>query len=181
MVGCLLVGVAQSNKSTDLLHDAIRRGSLKDVKTALGNEADLNHRGPGGQTPLMQATLQGHAEIVEHLLTLAPDWSIGEEQGYTPMHGAGFQGRAEVMKILLRHGLDPNDRHRDGFTPLHRACWGAEARHTDTVRVLVEEGHVDPNQLTSDGKTPMAITRNTATKQLLKSYGGKATSPRPEL
>lgn len=43
-----------------------------------------------------------------------------------------FKGRAEIAKILIAHGLDASDRHNDGYTPIHRACWGREARHTET-------------------------------------------------
>ena len=42
------------------------------------------------------------------------------------------KGRAEIAKILIAHGLDASDRHNDGYTPIHRACWGREARHTET-------------------------------------------------
>ena len=63
---------------------------------------------------------------------MGADSSIPEKDGYTPMHGAGFQGRAEIAKILIDHGLDKSDRHGDGYTPMLRACWGKEARHTQT-------------------------------------------------
>ena len=43
-----------------------------------------------------------------------------------------LKGRAEIAKILIAHGLDASDRHNDGYTPIHRACWGREARHTET-------------------------------------------------
>ena len=53
--------------------------------------ADINTRGPGGQTPLMNAVLSGKLNAVKVLLSLGADTSIGEKDGYTPMHGAGFQ------------------------------------------------------------------------------------------
>ena len=49
-----------------------------------------------------------------------------------PMILNPFKGRAEIAKILIAHGLDASDRHNDGYTPIHRACWGREARHTET-------------------------------------------------
>merc|ERR1719231_88848 len=117
------------------------------MKKALDAGAGLNVQGPGGQSPLMHAVLGGKTKAVKFLLKRGADAAVAEKDGYTPMHGAGFQGRAEIAKMLIDHGLDPFDRHRDGYTPIHRACWGAEARHTDTVRVLLEAG-VEPNEPT---------------------------------
>jgi ankyrin repeat protein len=68
---------------------------------------------------------------------------------------------------LLKHGLNPSDVHKDGFTPLHRACWGAEERHTDFVRVLLDNG-VLPDEMASDGSRPCDYTRNTNTAKLIK-------------
>lgn len=31
---------------------------------------------------------------------------------------------------------------QDGVTPIHRACWGSQQRHTDTVRMFLEDGKV---------------------------------------
>eukprot|EP00299_Pterocystis_sp_00344_P001433 c11272_g1_i1.p1 GENE.c11272_g1_i1~~c11272_g1_i1.p1 ORF type:complete len:174 (-),score=45.44 c11272_g1_i1:68-589(-) len=150
------------------IFDAIRNDHL-DVLRSLIDSKNINLPGPGQQTPLMAATLQGKAEIVEYLLSAGANPSIEEKDGYTPMHGAGFQGRANVAKVLIAAGLDPNDRHSDGFTPLHRACWGREQRHTDTVQVFLEAG-VDPNQRDSAGRTPIELTSNPKTKALLQNF-----------
>ena len=118
---------------------AVRANDAALVKEALMG-ASINTIGPGGQTPLMHAVLQGKAVAVEELLRQGADVTIGEKDGYTPMHGAGFQGRAQIAKALIAHGLDPNDTHRDGYSAIHRACWGREKRHTATVRVLLDAG-----------------------------------------
>lgn len=68
----------------------------------ISNGQDINQRGPGGQTPLMNAVLSGQTEVVKALLELGADHKIPEKDGYTPMHGAGFQGL--VWKILFSHG-----------------------------------------------------------------------------
>jgi ankyrin repeat protein len=74
------------------------------------------------------------------------------------MHGAGFQGRATIASKLIKYGIRPNDFHSDGYSPIHRAAWGRESRHTETVRVLITEGKVDPNTLSKDGKTAFDMT-----------------------
>ena len=155
-------------------HDAIAADDAVQLKKLIEtfpgglNEPDDN----GGQTPLMNAVLSGKTEAVRTLLAAGADTSIGERDGYTPMHGAGFQGRAEIAKILVDHGLNPSDRHPDGFTPIHRACWGKEKRHTDTVKVLLEAG-VHPEEPSGRGDTPVKMTQNEKTRELLHYYTHK--------
>ena len=126
-----------------------------------------------GQTPIMAAILRGKSAIFEYLLRENADVTIGERDGYTPAHGAGFQGRPDIMKLLNEHGVDVlGDKHTDGFYPLHRACWGREARHTETVRYLLTAG-VNVNLAGNSGKTCLDMTLNQGTIQLLKEHGGK--------
>eukprot|EP00195_Chlamydomonas_chlamydogama_P014942 CAMPEP_0202909808 /NCGR_PEP_ID=MMETSP1392-20130828/50328_1 /ASSEMBLY_ACC=CAM_ASM_000868 /TAXON_ID=225041 /ORGANISM="Chlamydomonas chlamydogama, Strain SAG 11-48b" /LENGTH=222 /DNA_ID=CAMNT_0049599677 /DNA_START=254 /DNA_END=922 /DNA_ORIENTATION=- len=160
------------------LYGAARTNDVEGVRKAIADGADLNQRGQGGQTPIMAATLSGSTDVVKLLLDEyrgKVDLSIGEQDGYTPMHGAGFQGRHAVARLLLDAGLNPSDRHRDGYTPIHRACWGTEKRHTKTVKVLLEEGKVDVDEL-SNGMTPLDSAMrngNSRTIKLLKSMGAR--------
>merc|ERR1711971_722395 len=158
---------------------AIRGGKEKDVKRILEENVDslasfINKQDPpSGQTPLMMAVLMGKEEVVRLLLKEpAVDASIPEKDGYTPFHGAGFQGRANIARMLIKdsRGLDPSDRHKDGFQPIHRACWGGEARHAETVKVLVEEGGVAWDSK-GKGKTCLQITQNSKTKAWLREWG----------
>jgi len=163
----------------DEVFAAIRGGKENYVKRILEENSEslesfINQQDPAsGQTPLMMAVLMGKEEVVRMLLKLpVVDASIPEKDGYTPFHGAGFQGRASIARMLIKdsRGLDPNDRHKDGFQPIHRACWGMEARHAETVKVLVEEGGV-PWDSKGKGKTPLQITQNSKTKAWLKEWG----------
>jgi ankyrin repeat protein len=115
-------------------------------------------------------------ECVQLLLEKGADVTIGEQDGYTPTHGAGFQGRTEVMSLLLKHGLNPLDQHKDGYSAIHRASWGKEQRHTDTVRVLLEEGNVPYDLKAANGKTPMEMTQNPATLALLEEKQQQAAA-----
>ena len=68
----------------------------------ISNGQDINQRGPGGQTPLMNAVLSGQTEVVKALLELGADYKIPEKDGYTPMHGAGFQGLVEKNNFAYK-------------------------------------------------------------------------------
>jgi len=169
---CLLVG--QQRCSAESVFAAVARDDAAAVTSLAVGDA-LNAKGPGGQSPLMHAVLTGKPVAVGALLKLGADPTVAEQDGYTPMHGAGFQGRAAIATMLVAAGLDPSDRHRDGFTPLHRACWGGDARHTETVVVLLEAG-VSPGEKSSDGKVCAQVTQNAGTLSALKAWqekGGK--------
>ncbi|WIA28268.1 hypothetical protein OEZ86_010822 [Tetradesmus obliquus] len=176
--GPQLQAAAASSDPTAQLEAAARSNDVAAAQQAIQDGADVNAQGGGGQTPIMAATLSGSTDIVRFLLdehSSRVDTSIGEKDGYTPMHGAGFQGRADIARLLIAAGLNPSDRHRDGFTPIHRACWGRQQRHTDTVRVLLEDGKVDVNEL-ANGNTPLDSalgSGNEATVALIRSKGGR--------
>ena len=148
--------------------------NVEAVKLALQAGASINVVDEAsGQTPIMAATLRGKSAIVHYLLQANADVTIGERDGYTPAHGAGFQGRSDIMKLLNKYGVDVlGDKHTDGFYPLHRACWGREARHTETVRYLLSTVGVDVNLASDTGKTCLDMTQNQGTIQLLMEYGG---------
>lgn len=148
------------------IHEAVESNRGKYVKAAIAAGADVNEIGAGGQTPLMHAVLAGKEKAVKALLAAGADTSIGEKDGYTPMHGAAFQGRAAIAKMLIKHGLNPSDMHTDGYTPLHRACWGREARHTDTVWAFLDAG-VPPDEPSADGKRPIEMATNNDNTRLL--------------
>ena len=168
----LLATALAASTSASVLHELVGAppdsGAIDSLAKSLDAGHDINEIGPhGGQTPLMQAVLTGNDAAVKLLLARGADTTIGEKDGYTPCHGAGFQGRAAIMKALIAHGLPcTTDRHGDGFTPLHRACWGHEARHTETVRVLLKAG-APVDQPTNTGQLPVDITKNEATRKLL--------------
>jgi ankyrin repeat protein len=174
----LCQGDQSSSTSTsydnDLLEAAFN-GNVPGVRAAIMAGANPNAQDPGsGQTALMGATLRGHTNIVQLLLSSEyrdrVDVTIAEKDGYTPAHGAGFQGRADIMQVLFDHQINiKDDFHSDGYAPIHRACWGREQRHTDTVRLLGALG-VDlrlPGRKNGGTVVCADMTTNPATQRLL--------------
>lgn len=164
-----------------LLYSAVN-GDLAGVQKALNEDgARVNIRQPNtGQTPLMIASLRGHADIVEYLLTRSDtDPSVPEKDGYTPAHGAGFQGRVHVMKALHEAGINVvDDFAQDGYAPFHRACWGRREHHTETIQYLYEHAGVDiHNFAAQNGKTCRDMTQNPDTIAYLE----KTLSEKDEL
>jgi ankyrin repeat protein len=148
-------------------------GRVRYCKQALADGAELDAQHPiSKQTALMGAVLAGNDRIVAYLLGRGADAGVPEKDGYTPMHGAGFQGRAAVARALLAHGISPaGTPHRDGFLPIHRACWGAEQRHADTVRALLEAGTDPADAAASDGRSLLEIcSQNAAAKKVVLEF-----------
>lgn len=141
------------------LFEAVTSDVPDQIAHAINGGSDINTIGPGGQTPLMFAVLGGKYQSAKWLLENGADTSIPEKDGYTPFHGAGFQGRYKIAQLLIDHGLDPRDKHKDGFEPIHRACWGAEERHMETVKVLIRNG-VPYDAPASNGKKPLDMARS---------------------
>ena len=126
----------------------------------------LNEVGSNGMTPLMTAVTNGKHKVVKPLLKAGADATIANAEGYTVMHVAAEKGQYRVIQVLITHGLDPRDRHEDGLVPLHRAV---AKGHTDTVKSLLN-AEVPVDEPTSDGRTPMDLAPDLATKEVLGKF-----------
>ena len=66
------------------IFEQVQKDSMAGIKQALKeNPKIINSRGPGEQTPLMHAVLQGKVKAVKYLLKKGADVTIGEKDGYT--------------------------------------------------------------------------------------------------
>ena len=79
------------------------------VKALLARGADVNARERRGQTALMWAAAEGHAEVVEALLRAGADFRTPLPSGFTPLFFAVREGRTEVVRVLLKAGADVNE------------------------------------------------------------------------
>ena len=112
-------GQAQSNNHAksyaqqELQHIVI--GALEiidlDVKP---KRADLNTRGPGGQSLLHSAAFLDLYRLVASLLARGANVDVRDNNGLTPLHMASLQGNAMVIRKLRSSGSDPTIRSLDG-------------------------------------------------------------------
>ncbi|CAM9239848.1 unnamed protein product [Ectocarpus sp. 13 AM-2016] len=134
------------------LHKAAHFGSADRTRALLSSGAfDVNQGDPKGFTPLMLASMEGHAHIVKILLDNGANASIVASDRGTALGVAAQNGHAEVAKILVDAGADIEGQTSDGCTPLHVAAYEG---HPVVMRVLIEAG-ANPNSRISDGSTPM--------------------------
>ena len=91
-----------------------------------------------------------------------------------PLHSAIANRRIEITRRLLEHGADVNAMQADDFTPLHEA---AQNGLLDVTQWLLERGVKVNPRLSSNGKTPLALTlehNHEDVAELLEQHGAVA-------
>jgi uncharacterized protein len=140
------------------LHDAARDGDLEQVRTLIGQGADVNALGENGEPPLILAILGGQpgvfdeggftplhaAAYVDNVdaaeLLLAKDADVNDQQnkaGVTPLSVAAEEGSAAVVQLLIERGAALEAAEQNGYTPLTRALWRG---HKEVVMLLQRSG-----------------------------------------
>ena len=89
-------------------------------------KADLHARDKDNDTPLHEATLNGHTNVVKCFLgrfECSP--TVKGFEGRSILHCASMTGYVELVEILLtQYNLDPLPVDDNGSTPLHHAALG---------------------------------------------------------
>ena len=105
-----------------------------------------------GDTPILRAVTQGHAEVVKFLATKIKDPNEpADSNGKTPIHIAAKLGHTEIVKILAPHVKGPSIADVDGITPLYLDAMNG---HIEVVKFLASVMK-DPNAPDQDGETPL--------------------------
>ncbi|PKI72062.1 hypothetical protein CRG98_007519 [Punica granatum] len=88
-----------------LLHDAAVEGNVPSLLRLLEEDRFALHRVVSGcfdQTPLHVASMLGHLEFVQEILTRNPDMARAlDSQRSSPLHLAAAKGHVEMVKLLL--------------------------------------------------------------------------------
>lgn len=182
MVRLLLEAGADANtvlhNKKPILFSAAAVGVLGSVQELVNHGAKVDARDPQfGQSALMIAANEGHADVVNYLLEQGADPNaetmvVGEERWVRPNSQRGFG-----FGIGIIRGGTPADRGRRDpipgkMTPL---LYAARSDHADVAGLLLDAG-ADINQEEANGIFPllMAISNNKmATANMLIERGSK--------
>jgi ankyrin repeat protein len=87
------------------------------------------------RTPLHEAAMEGHREIVELLISKDADVNVKSADGTTPLHFAARHNG--IAELLIDKGADVNAKGWKGLTPLHEA---ASNGHKEIAEQLIAKG-----------------------------------------
>jgi ankyrin repeat protein len=125
---------ARNMHGDSALRLAAYQGQLSLVKRLVEAGAQLEME---GWTPLIYATFNGHAEVVEYLLSKGADINAVSESGMTALMAAARGGYADLAKRLVALGADIDLKDTNGRTALD---WATRARNTTIADFLTEQG-----------------------------------------
>ena len=156
---------------TAMLEEAAN-GNTAAVKGWLDKGVDVNMRGNGNNTPIMEAAFAGKLETVKLLLDHGADISAKKDDGETvtslggghkdvsdlfrsvsALVAASSTGDIKGAKDLIDKGTPVNGLDSNGQSALTEAAWNGK---TEMVKLLLEKG-ANPNLKKADGQTPLAL------------------------
>ncbi|XP_035703978.1 ankyrin repeat domain-containing protein 17 isoform X5 [Folsomia candida] len=156
VVKCLIAAGAKVNAETDETHETALTlsacgGFLEAVDTLVNKGADIEL---GASTPLMEASQEGHYQVVKYLLDKNAQIHRETQTGDTALSYASENGHVDVVQLLVENGANPEHLSEGGRTPLMKACRGG---HVDVIKFLLTRG-VDVNRQTaSNDHTPLSL------------------------
>ena len=92
--------------------------SVKQLTEIAGSRLNLN-KVHNNMTFLYAACANGHADVVEYLLSKGADATISLKGDMTPLHIASQDGHDKIVELLLAHGALPETKDGQGKMALH--------------------------------------------------------------
>lgn len=170
--GHQVIAEVRSQTEFPKLMNAATTGDAQTIKTLI-EEFGLNPDAsdPTGRTPLMAASYNGKADIVELLLNARVSIDAKDSSGCTALMFACFKGQMSCVNLLIEMGANVNEAANNGSTPL---IFCAQHGYHHVVRLLLDKG-ADPRVKDKRGFSAIeAAKRNgfAETKRILEAFGG---------
>jgi len=111
--------------NTTALISASQAGNTQtvlDIINNLNTPIDINEQDSEGATALHYAALNGHLEIVKHLIEHNAKVNIKTQEGRTPLHCATFGSHVNIVTYLLNRQADIKETDSRGRTAMHIAA-----------------------------------------------------------
>ena len=171
----VVVDVSVDSTKCGVFLDAVETGDLATVRNLLADDPGLvsiqdNRKKGSFGPPLHLAIRQGHADIVEFLLSKGANPNERYVNGLGPLHEAAREGNPDSVKMLVKYGADVNSR-KDGFShpPL---CFATSREATEALIAAGADISLRDNSLSR--ATPLhsiADSGQTEAAEVLLSHG----------
>ncbi|CAE7608200.1 Protein fem-1-like C [Symbiodinium microadriaticum] len=99
------------------LCSAASAGDLQRCTELLEEGAEVNEADVFKQTPLINAAVAGHVEVVKALAAARADLACADRSGWSALHWAAFQGSCDMVRVCLALGADAKQKDLKGSTP----------------------------------------------------------------
>ena len=117
-----------------------------------------------GSSPLIEASLHCHVEVVRLLLEAGADKDLTNNDGISALMRASLCGHVEVVRLLLEAGADKNSTCNDGLSALRLA---SVLGHVEVVRLLLDAG-ADKNSAGTPGITALVLAASAGHAEVLR-------------
>ena len=167
LAGLLFFQTATPSKQelNDQLFEAVRKGDVAGVTTALDHGADVNAKFRYGTTALFKAAERGNAEITKILLDRGADTKVKDTfYGATAMSWAIDGKHVQVVRLLLEKNADEIE---------DVLLKGVREADADMLKVALDRGGIPPESLTAALAMSSADEKNAAVTEMLKKAGAK--------
>lgn len=122
------------------LHFAASEGKLDVVERLVERGLDVNRRsGIDDATPISEAALSGHLDIVEYLLKHGATLDVGEPER-NPLFGCIQHGHSDVAKLLIDSGIDIRVKYTgENMKGMDALRFAREWGRDDIAKLLIEK------------------------------------------
>lgn len=149
----------------DQLFEAVRKGDVAAVTTALDRGADVNAKFRYGTTALFKAAERGYTEVAKVLLDHGADVKVKDTfYGATAMTWALDNKHVEIVKLLLQ---------KDSGNVDEVLITGVRERNPDLVKAALDNGGATAPTLTAALALSSTIESNAAITEMLKKAGAQ--------
>lgn len=131
------------------IFEAIEVNDMARVKELLNSGIDINSQNEYGDTPLYEASITNHIEIVELLLSY-PNIVINaqSDRGATALFVSSSNNHIGIVELLLAHPeIDINIANKEGLTPLHVS---SRFNNIEVVKLLLSRPEINVNTIATE-------------------------------
>jgi uncharacterized protein len=149
----------------DQLFEAVRKGDVAAVNTALDRGADVNAKFRYGTTALFKAAERGYTEVAKTLLDHGADVKVKDTfYGATAMSWALDNKHADIVKLILQ---------KDSSYVDDVLSAGVSQGDADLVKAALDLGGAKAQTLTAALALSSSDEKNAAITELLKKAGAQ--------